>query len=130
MSIVLLEDRRMSHTVTIETKLKDPKAIGAACERLQLEAPVYGTARLFGGQVTGLQVKLPGWQNPVVIDTATGTASYDNFNGHWGNLDHFERFLQMYAVERAKQEARQQGYSVSEQALQDGSIKGSIIARA
>ena len=33
----------------------------------------------------------------------------------------------MYAVEKAKLEARKQGHAVSEQALQDGSIKLQII---
>jgi hypothetical protein len=31
--------------------------------------------------------------------------------------------MQMYSVEKAKLEARKKGYSVSEQALEDGSIK-------
>ena len=38
-------------------------------------------------------------------------------------LDHF---LQAYAAERAKIEARKKGYSVTEQSLQDGSIKLTI----
>ena len=33
-----------------------------------------------------------------------------------------DRLLQIYAVEKAKLEARKQGYDVSERALQDGSI--------
>jgi hypothetical protein len=35
----------------------------------------------------------------------------------------------MYAVERAKQEARARGYPVTEQALQDGSIRLQITER-
>ena len=45
----------------------------------------------------------------------------------WGDVAHLERFLQMYAVERAKLEARKKGYSVSEQTFQDGSIKVQIV---
>ena len=37
-----------------------------------------------------------------------------------------DRFLQAYAVERAKSEARRQGHSVTEQPLADGSIKLTI----
>jgi hypothetical protein len=112
----------MSHIVTIVTKVRDPAAVAAACQRLGLPAPVQGTAHLFGGEVSGLLVQLPGWQYPAVLDTATGEVRYDNFSGHWGDQVHLDRFLQAYAVERAKQEARTKGYQVSEQALQDGSV--------
>jgi hypothetical protein len=37
----------MSHVVTIQTRLRDPAAIRAACRRLELPAPVHGTAKLF-----------------------------------------------------------------------------------
>lgn len=46
----------------------------------------------------------------------------------WGDPVHLGRFLQIYAVERVKLESRKQGYTVSEQALQDGSIKVQVIA--
>lgn len=120
----------MSHLVTIHTKLHDPAAVTAACQRLGLTAPVQGTARLFSGEATGLLVRLPGWQYPTVIDTLTGTVRYDNFEGHWGDQQHLDRFLQIYAVEKAKLEARKKGYRVTEQALQDGSIRVQIIEGA
>jgi hypothetical protein len=119
--------KQMSHIVSIQTKIHDPVAINAACQRLGLSAPVQGTANLFSGQATGLIVRLPGWEYPVVIDTATGNAKYDNFEGHWGNQSELDRLLQMYAVERAKLEARRKGLTVTEQALQDGSIKLQLI---
>jgi hypothetical protein len=117
----------MSHIVVIKTKLHDPAAIAAACERLKLAAPVQGTAQLFSGAAAGLIVQLPDWQYPAVIDTQSGEVRYDNFNGHWGEQAELDRFLQMYAVEKAKLEARKKGYTVSEHALQDGSIKVQII---
>src|SRR5262245_23570322 len=106
----------MSHVVTIQSKLRDPTAIVAACQRLNLTAPVQGTAQLFSGEATGLLVQLPGWQYPVVIDTATGETRYDNFGGRWGAQEQLDRFMQMYSVEKAKLEARKKGYQVSEQA--------------
>lgn len=112
----------MSHLVQIETKVHDPAAVLAACRRLSLAAPVHGAAKLFSDQVSGLLVRLPSWQYPVVIDTLTGTINYDNYEGHWGEQVHLDRFLQMYAVEKAKLEAKKKGYSVNEQARQDGSI--------
>ena len=120
----------MSHIVSIKSKLSDPVAIGAACHRLGLAAPEQGRAQLFSGEAVGLIVKLPGWQYPVVIDAATGTIQFDNFDGHWGDQQHLDRFLQIYAVEKAKIEARRKGYSVNEQALNDGSIKLQILEGA
>jgi hypothetical protein len=113
----------VSHIVTIQTKVHDPIAVAAACQRLNLAVPVHGTAQLFSGEATGLLLQFPGWQYPAVIDTLTGTVKCDTYEGHWGDQVHLDKFLQMYAVERAKLEARKKGYSVTEQALQDGSIK-------
>jgi len=112
----------MSHLVQIKTKVHDPAAVTAACRRLGLSEPVHGITQLFSGEATGLLVKLPGWRYPAVIDTLTGTIKYDNYQGHWGEQTEIDRFLQMYAVEKAKLEARKKGYCVSEQVRQDGSI--------
>lgn len=117
----------MSHIVSIQTKVQDPGAITAACTRLNLPAPVHGTAKLFSGECTGLLVQLPGWQYPAVINTQSGEMKYDNFEGNWGDPRELERFLQMYAVEKAKLEARKKGYTVTEQTINDGSIKLQII---
>ncbi len=117
----------MSHIVTLETRVHDPAAVTAACQRLGLRPPQHGTARLYSGEATGLLVQLPGWQYPIVIDTLSGTIRYDHFEGRWGEPRHLERLLQLYAVERAKLEAHKKGYIVNEQALQDGSIKLQIL---
>ena len=120
----------MSHLVTIKTKIHDVVAVAAACHRLALAAPARGKATLFSGEVTGLLVSLPGWRYPAVIDTESGEVQFDNYEGAWGDRAHLDRFLQLYAVERAKLEARKKGYQVSEQALQDGSIKVQITQGA
>jgi hypothetical protein len=44
----------------------------------------------------------------------------------WGDPKHLDRFLQAYACEKAKIEARKRGHAVSEQQLADGSIKLTI----
>lgn len=113
----------MSHIVQIATKVKDPSAIAAACQRLNLTAPIHGTAKLYSGEATGLLVHLPGWQYPVVIDTASGNIEFDNFEEAWGETAKLHQFLQTYAVEKAKLEARKKGHTVTETQLQDGSIK-------
>ena len=63
---------------------------------------------------------------PVVIDTTSGQVRYDNYNGTWGAQAQLDLFLQMYAVERAKIEARKKGHHVTEQSLSDESIKLTI----
>jgi hypothetical protein len=73
----------MSHVVTLQSKVHDPVAVAAACQKLNLPAPVQGTAQLFSGEATGLIVRLPDWYYPVVIDTLTGVVRYDNYNGAW-----------------------------------------------
>src|SRR6516165_2558934 len=113
----------MSHVVRIETKIHDPAAVAAACQRLGVPAPVQGKAQLYSGEASGLLVQLPGWEYPAVVDILTGSIRYDNYGGSWGEARHLDRFLQMYAVERAKIEARKHGYAVSEQQLSDGSIR-------
>jgi hypothetical protein len=116
----------LSHIVTIRTEVRDPEAVRAACKRLGLEEPVQGTASLFEGEATGLLVKLQGWAYPAVVDIATGQVRFDNFEGSWGDPKHLDAFIQGYAVEKAKIEARKRGHSVYEQALPDGSIKLTI----
>lgn len=113
----------MSHIVTIKTEVRDPEAVAAACRRLGLPEPAHGTAQMFEGQATGLLVRLSDWLYPVVCDTTTGELRYDNYGGAWGRAEHLDRFVQAYAVERAKIEARRRGHSVVEQTLADGSIK-------
>ena len=113
----------MSHVVTVKTEVRDAAAARAACNRLQLEPPIEGRTRLFSGEATGLIVKLPNWQYPVVFNTGTGEAKYDNYNGRWGEQAQLDHFLQIYAVEATKIQARKRGHNVTEQQLADGSIK-------
>ena len=113
----------MSHVVTIKSEVRDAAAVRAACQRLRLPQPVQGTHRLFTSQATGLAVQLPKWRYPAVCDLGTGHVAYDNFKGHWGHQRQLDAFLQAYAVERAKAEARRKGHQVTEAKLPDGSIK-------
>lgn len=116
----------MSHLVTIQTQVRDSVAIAAACSRLSLPAPIQRTAKLFTSEETGLAVELPGWRYPVVCQTETGELKYDNFGGRWGNQRELDRFLQSYAVEMVKLQARRQGQTAIEQPMADGSIRVQI----
>ena len=113
----------MSHLVTVKTEVRDAAAVRAACQRLQLPQPVQGTHRLFTSSATGLGVQLPKWRYLAVCDLGTGQVLYDNFKGNWGDQRQMDAFLQAYAVERAKAEARRKGHQVTEAKLSDGSIK-------
>jgi hypothetical protein len=113
----------MSHVVQIKTEVRDPNAVRAACRRLGLAEPIHETVQLFSAKATGLAVRLPDWHYPVVFDTVKAEARYDNFGGCWGAQKELDGFMQAYAVEKAKSEARKKGHTVSEQMLADGSIK-------
>jgi hypothetical protein len=113
----------LSHIVTIKTEIRDAAAVRAACQRRQLPPPVEGVHEVYTSQVAGLGVQLPDWTYPVVCQLESGEVRYDNYEGEWGEQRHLDAFLQGYAVEKAKIEARRKGYACSEQTLQDGSIK-------
>ena len=116
----------MSHIVEIKTEIRDEQAVRAACTRLQLAPPEQKAARLFSATARGLCVQLPQWQYPVVINLQTGQTQFDNYQGHWGEQKHLNSFLQAYAVEKAKIEARKKGHSCSETRLEDGSIRVTV----
>lgn len=116
----------MSHIVTVKCEIRDPAAVRAACQRLGLPQPVEGSHRLFTNSATGLAVQLPKWRYPAVCDCTTGQVHYDNFKGNWGDPAKLDQFLQSYAVEKAKIEARRRGNTCTEQRLADGSIKLTI----
>ena len=73
----------MSHIVTIETEIRDVAAIDAACSRLRLPVPVFGTTELFSGSKTGWAVQLPEWKYPIVCDVECGVIHFDNYGGAW-----------------------------------------------
>ena len=116
----------MSHIVEIKTEVRDEQAVKAACARLNLAPPEHKTTRLFNATATGLCVQLPGWSYPVVANLESGQVSYDNYQGHWGRQEELNKFLQAYAVEKAKIEARKKGHTCSETRLDDGSIRVTI----
>ncbi|WP_417731914.1 DUF1257 domain-containing protein [Rosistilla oblonga] len=113
----------MSHVVSVQTQVRDPVAIRAACGRLALQPPTFGLAKLFSESKTGWIVQLTKWRYPVVCDVNTGSVDFDNYEGRWGERAKLDQFLQAYAVEKATLEARKNGHSVTEQSLEDGSIK-------
>ena len=113
----------MSHIVEIKTEVRDESAVQSACSRLNLPRATRGTFQLYSSEETGLGIELPNWKYPVVANTETGALKYDNYEGRWGSQESLDQFLQAYATERVKIEARKKGHSVTEQRLDNGSIK-------
>jgi len=116
----------LSHIVEIKTEIRDEAAVKAACVRLQIPTPEHKTVRLFNATATGLCVQLPGWNYPLVCNLQTGQLQFDNYNGAWGRQEELNKFLQAYAVEKARIEARKKGHRVSEAKLEDGSIRVTV----
>ena len=112
----------MSHIVEIKTEVRDEAAVQSACSRLHLPRAKRGTFELYSSTETGLAIELPHWKYPVVANTNTGELRYDNYQGRWGSQEFLDQFVQMYAVEKAKIEARKKGHTVTEQRLDGGSI--------
>jgi hypothetical protein len=113
----------ISHVVEIQTEIRDVEALCAATRRMGLPTPHYEDVQLFSSQAAGYAVRLRDWQYPVVCDVQSGQVAFDNFEGRWGKQVELDCLFQNYAVEKTKLEARKQGHSVHEQALEDGSIK-------
>ena len=113
----------MSHIVRVQTQVRDAAAVSAACRRRELPEPVAGKHKVFQDEVEGLAVRLRGWNFPAVCQLEFGAVVYDNYNGRWGRQAELDQFVQAYAVEKTRIEARRRGHSVTEQTLTDGSIK-------
>jgi hypothetical protein len=113
----------VSHIVHIQTQVRDAAAVEIACQRLALPPPQHRKVEMFSGIAEGLAVALPQWRYPVVCELKTGRLAFDHYGGRWGNPRELDRFLQAYAVEKSRLEARRHGHSVTEQSLPDGSIR-------
>ena len=104
----------MSHTMNIETEIRDTKALSSACNRLNLDFDQNIAPRKFYSTTeTGMAVNLDGWKYPVVIQE-NGKLAYDNYNGSWGEDKELGKLKAYYGSEKAKIEARKKGYSVNE----------------
>ena len=118
----------MSHIVEIKTEVRDEAAVQSACSRLHLPLATRGSFQLYSSAETGLGIELPNWKYPVVATSnedghLSGQLRFDNYEGRWGSQELLDQFLQMYSIEKAKIEARKKSFSVTEQRLDNGSVK-------
>lgn len=74
----------------------------------------------------GFAVRLPDWHCPVVCRTASGELAFDTYGGARGDRSRLDEFLQAYAIEKTRLEARRQGHAVTERQLAGGAVKLTI----
>lgn len=114
----------MSHTAECDIKFTATDAVMAACREMGLPEPKPGKFSLHqAGAHEGIGVYLPGWRHPVIIDTKTGVAKYDNYNGQWGQAKHLEQLTQLYGVHVATKAAQRQGQAVRRVVQANGTIR-------
>lgn len=104
-------------------KLKDKAVILAVCKKLGLECRTDVDVRQFSTTEHGIEVKLPGWRYPACIKE-DGSITYDNYNGAWGAQEEMNKFTAHYGLEKAKVEARRQGFEIFEGVYQEGQDAG------
>lgn len=115
----------MSHTSKIKgAKISDKEVMDAACDRLELPAPKENQDVKFysGNKAHGTAVQLPNWKYAIVVDE-NGDIQFDNYGGSWGDQKEIDRFRQAYAIEAGCKIAREQGLRVTEETLENGSIR-------
>lgn len=113
----------MSHTVSVKTQFRDPGVVEQTARELGLEI-IRGEVKLFASKHQNcIGIKLPKWNFPVAIDTTTGEAHFDNYNGKWGKQSELDRFTQHYAANVATQAAQRKGWIVTRKIQSNGNIQ-------
>lgn len=118
----------MSHIVKVAVKMTNKDAIIAAAEHLKLRFRGEQTHRVFGQNVKGLGFDLPNWEHPIVINTETGEASYDNYNERWGKQLELDKLVQRYSAEVVRMDAEQRGFQYNEQELENGDLQVELVS--
>ena len=114
----------MSHIVKCTVEMKNKAALDAAIEHLGLENLGEKTHDLYNRQkANGVGVKLPDWNYPVVINTETGEAKYDNYGGSWGKQTELDKLVQRYSIEVAKEQGVAGGYTCVEETQENGDVE-------
>ena len=83
LSTTFTEAKALSHIVSISTEIRDPIALGLACQRRSLPLPINDSHTVFTTTVSGWGVQLPDWKFAVVCETASGQLHFDNYGGRW-----------------------------------------------
>ncbi len=122
----------MSHFTTIETQIKDIRALRAACKEMGLILMQDTLARGYGRQTRRGEyvIRLNGPYDIAVNKNKDG--NYVLSTDWWAGRvaaevgSKFGKLLQLYGVHKATREAKKRGYRVQRNRLKDGSIKLTI----
>lgn len=98
----------MSHRVVQKTAVKNPEIVRQSCRFLNLSDPQITP--------TTAAVQLKDWYVPAMFDLRSGQVNYDSDYPR----NRLDEFLQRYAIESARQDALNAGYTFSEQELEGG----------
>ena len=113
-----LSEDKVSHQVTIQTKITDVRALALACEELSLKLVENGTQRTYSGTATAaLVIKCKGPYDIAATKGADGnyTLATDWWNGHVAKEvgTNYSKLSQIYGVHKATLEAKKKGYFVT-----------------
>ena len=108
----------MSHQVTIQTKISDPRALALACEELGLMLSENDQQRTYSGkQKAELVIKCKGPYDIAATKGADGNyvLSTDWWGGHVEKEvgKNYGKLVQAYGVNKATLEAKKKGYFVT-----------------
>jgi hypothetical protein len=119
----------MSHTVSVGTVINSVTALTRAAEGLKAKILGMGRHKLYGDHQEGFGVHLRDWRYPVVFNLEEKKAHYDHFNGSWGKESDIQELTQRYQVERIREEAFAQGYTLENEpvTLKDGSLQFAVL---
>lgn len=110
----------MSHTSTVKVEYKDQESLAAAIRLMGGEVLGLGLHELYAANPEfGFGFTLPGWQYPLVLRENMSLA-YDDYKGHWGNVEDLATLKGRYTIECARTAAEAQGWVCENQA--DGNL--------
>lgn len=119
----------MSHITQLALSLQNLECVKSAVTRMAgATLNGYKTIWLKGKSRKVLELQLPDFKLPLYIDINTGDVFNDNYNGQWGKLGVYNKFLQLYASEVAKEFAINNNYSYEEEELAGGKIRCTLSA--
>ncbi len=112
----------MSHTASVQVHFRDREALADACRELGF-ALEHGSVTFYDQQAySGDVIRLPGWQYPIVVETPE-TVRMDHFEGRWGDIAHFHRLKQTYAVHASVRAVERTGRRVLQRIEQNGRVQ-------
>ena len=112
----------MSHTASVQVHFRDREALADACRELGFSLE-HGSVTFYDKQThSGDLIELPGWQYPIVVESPE-TVRMDNYEGRWGDIAHFHRLKQVYAVHASIRAVERTGRRVLQRIEQNGHVQ-------